>query len=456
MSVLAPFMLVLGGLAAAAAVALHLLTTRRPPKSVLPTARFVPVSDARAVARSPRPTDLLILACRALAALLLGAAFAHPVLDLSGPSVRSVVMLDRSASVADAGAAERLAAERFTVGGALVVFDTIARELPADTSAFTSRAVPRAASRAAPRAAPGILSAALLVATRAGRRVARGADSVRLVLVSPLAEEEFDAATDPLRAAWPGGIEIVRVAAVADTARGGAVRLVSALVDDPLAPALARVAVARGAHEVRIVRRSLSAADSAWAMEPERVLVFWPLPRAAAQKDAATIAEGVTVFGLHTATIVAPLVRLPLSRSSGAPRPRIAREAAGASATASTTTVPARVIARWRDGAVAATESPLAAGCIREVGVGIPLAGDLTLRAPFDRFLAVIVEPCGGARGRAVTDALAQRLAGGTHLASARTLAAGVTADSGVAALLFSLALAALATEWLLRRRAAS
>ena len=444
MSFLAPIMLAVGAIAAAAVVALHLLTTRRPPTAVLPTARFVPVGDARAVARSSRPTDLLLLACRVLAVLLLGAAFAQPVLDLPGPSVRSVVMLDRSASVADAKAAARLAGERLTAGGALVVFDTVAHEQSVDTT--------DGAPSAAPRAAPGILSAALVVATRAGRRVARGADSVRLVLVSPLAEEEFDVATDALRAEWPGAIEIVRVAAVTDTARRGEVRLVSAIADDPLAPAIARLdvarravarrAVARGAHEVRIARAAPSGADSAWVSEPGRVLVFWPSPR-----ETVPVADGVTAFGLRTATIVAPLVRMPLDGSSGSPRRRVSREMSSAPA------VPSRVIARWRDGTVAATESPFAAGCVRSVGVGIPLAGDLTLRAPFDRFLDAMVEPCGGARGRAVTDSVVRRLAGGAQLASARRLAAGATADRGAAGLLLSLALVALAAEWLLRRR---
>ncbi len=448
MSFLAPIMLAAGAIAAAAVVALHLLTTRRPPTAVLPTARFVPVSDARAVARSSRPTDLFLLACRVLAVLLLGAAFAQPVLDLPGPSVRSVVMLDRSASVADAKAAARLAGERLTAGGALVVFDTVAHEQSVDTT----DGAPSASPRAAPRAGPGILSAALVVATRAGRRVARGADSVRLVLISPLAEEEFDAATDALRAEWPGGIEIVRVAAVTDAARRGEVRLVSAIADDPLAPAIARLdvarravarrAVAREAHEVRIVRAAPSVADSAWAREPGRVLVFWPSPR-----ETVPVADGVTAFGLRTATIVAPLVRMPLDGSSGSPRRRVAREMPSAPA------VPSRVIARWRDGTVAATESPLAAGCVRSVGVGIPLAGDLTLRAPFDRFLDAMVEPCGGARGRAVTDSVARRLSGGAQMASARHLAAGATADRGAAGLLLSLALVALAAEWLLRRR---
>ena len=424
MSFLSPLTLVAGVLAAVAAVVLHLLTTQRPPRAVLPTTRFVPVSDARAVSRSSRPTDLLLLASRVLAALLLGAAFAQPVRDASGPAVRSVVMLDRSATVADAAAAARRAGERLTRGGVLVVFDTTARELTADEIAA-------APVTRAPRAAPGILSAAFLAGTRAGRRVARGADSVRLVLVSPLAEEEFDAATSALRAEWPGGVELVRVPAQTDSARGVTVRLVSTIADDPLAPALARLSPARGAHAVRIVRAVPAGTDSAWAMEAGHVLVHWPTP--GAQRS---LADGVTAFGLHAATMVAPLVRLPM----GTPIP-------------TPSAAPSRVIARWRDGAAAATESELGAGCVRSVGVGIPLAGDLTLRAPFEHFLAAMVEPCGGALGRAVSDSVAQRLAGGAHAASARRLVAGASADPALAALLLAFALAALAGEWFLRRR---
>ncbi|MCE9601262.1 MAG: BatA domain-containing protein [Gemmatimonadetes bacterium] len=435
MSFLAPAMLVAAALAAAAAVVLHLLTTQRPPAAVLPTARFVPVSDARAVARSSRPTDLLLLACRVMAALLLGAAFAQPVRDASGPAVRAVVMLDRSGNVADAASAARLARLRLTPGGALVVFDTGARELSEAEIEDEGLRTGVASSVDAPRAAPGILSAAFLVGTRAGRRVARGADSVRLVLVSPLAEEEFDAATSAVRDAWPGGVELVRVPARTDSARGVPVRLVSALADDPLAPALARLDQARGAHEVRIVRAAPSAADSAWASEAAHVLVHWPSP---GPEEAH--ADGVTAFGARAATLVAPLVRLslgtPLEMPSGIPN--------GART---------RVIARWRDGATAATESPLAEGCVRSVGVGIPLAGDLTLRAPFDRFLATLVEPCGGARGRAVTDSVARRLAGDTQAASAPRLAAGASADADLAVLMLALALVALGAESLLRRR---
>lgn len=422
MSFLSPFMLALGGLAAAAAVALHLLTTRRPPRAMLPTARFVPESEARAVSRSKRPTDLLLLASRVLAALLLGAAFARPVLDAPGPSVRSVVMLDVSSNVAAPDAAAGLAAERLTDGGVLVVFDSVARALGADSIAV---------SRTPPRASRGIISAALVLALREARRVARGADSVRLVLVSPLAEEEFDAATDALRAEWPGAVEVARVSAVTDSARGVPVRLASPVADDPLAPALARLPSERGAHEVRVVRTGPSAEDSAWARGTGRVLVHWPF-----SGDEAAIADGVTAFGLREATLVAPLVRLALD-STGAGSP-------------------SRVVARWRDGAVAVVESPPGEGCVRRVGVGLPLAGDVTLRAPFERFLSVIVEPCGGARGAAVSDSMAQRFAGGTQAASATRLAAGASADPGITALLLALALVALAAEWMIRRRGAS
>ena len=441
MSFLAPFMLGAGAIAAAAVFALHLLTTRRPPMSVLPTARFVPISDASAVSRSTRPSDLALLACRVLAVLLLAAAFARPVLDAPGPAVRAVVMLDVSSNVADAAAAERLAREKLTDGGAVVLFDSTAREVEpsslgatpagADSSSTSAR---RAAPRAAPRAAHGILSAALVSATRAARRVARGADSVRLVLVSPMSEEQGDAATDAIRAAWPGGITVVQVAAVSDTARGATVRLVSPLADDPLAPAIARLAAARGTADVRIVREGPSAADSAWVRTNGHVLVHWPLAG-----DGAPVADGVTAFGLRTATVVAPLVRMS-GRSQD---------------TASTTGTAraARVIARWRDGAAAAYETPIDDGCVRDVGVGIPLAGDLTLRPPFDGFLSVLVEPCGGARGLPLSAESVTRFSGGEQAASAARLTADANADGRIALLLLALALTALAVEWVLRRR---
>jgi Aerotolerance regulator N-terminal len=445
MSFLAPWALAFGVAAAVAAVALHLLSTRRPPRALLPTARFVPESEARAVSRSSRPTDLLLLAARVAAALLIGAAFARPVPDAPGPSTRTVVLLDVSASVEDAAGAARAALAAVDEGGAIVVFDTSARALDAAyIDRLTAWAVTGDSSRdaapfaIAPRPAPGILSAALVAGVREARAVARGADSVRLVLVTPLAEEAFDAATAGARAAWPGGITLVRVRGVSDSVRGVAPVLDTPLADDPFAPAVARLS-ARGTHAVRIVRREPNAADSAWAREGDRVLVHWPVAASAPSE-----ADGVQAFGLHRATLVAPLARLgaAASVSSGG--------SAGANGGAD---AGVRVVARWRDGARAAVESRLGAGCVRDVQVGIPLAGDLTLRPPFVAFLGAMVEPCGGARGAAVSDSVAQAFAGGEAAASARLLAAAGTTDSTLAAWLLAAALLALGAEWLLRRR---
>ena len=66
-----------GALAAALAItALHFLSVRQPRVLLLPTARFVPERDARAVARQAKPSDLLLLLLRVIALLAAGAALA--------------------------------------------------------------------------------------------------------------------------------------------------------------------------------------------------------------------------------------------------------------------------------------------------------------------------------------------------------------------------------------------
>lgn len=415
MSFLSPLALALGGAAAAAVVALHLLTTRRPPPLRLPTARFIPVNEARAVARASRPTDLMLLALRALAVLLVGAAFARPVFDAPGPAVRTVVALDVSSGVADREAAFARAREAVGAGGALVVFDDEAREWTHDT-------LPTAA------AVRGRLSPALVVARVAATRIARGADSVRLVLMSPVSEGAVDAATAALRGTWPGRIDLVRLAPAVDSARAPQPALVTTVVDDPLGPALALLPEARGAHEVRIVRGTPHAADSAWVRASGRVLIVWPHDDRAAHAP-----DGVTTVGPGPAALVAPLARL-------APPP----------------TDDAMVLARWRDAEPAATERRTGAGCIRQVAVGLPVAGDLTLRPGFVRFLDALVVPCGGRRGESLPDERIAWLTEPGPLARARGLVA-VDASTGgpIAAWLLVGALALLLGEWTLRGRPA-
>jgi hypothetical protein len=436
MSFLAPWALVAGIAAALGVVALHLLTTRRPPAELLPTARFVPESDVRAVARASRPTDLLLLALRALAVVAIGAAFARPVLDAPGPRVRTVWALERSAGVADPAAAAARVRDAFQDGDALVVFDSEARG--AERAALDSL-VQQPASRTEtggdapmpPRVAA--LSPMLVAARDAASNIARGADSVRLVVVTTAAPEGLDAATPALRAAWPGRIELARVAGIADTAAAPEVALRSPLADDPLAPALAALPRGRGAHEVRLVRGAASSADSAWVLAAEpggrggRLLVVWALAPNA--REAPLRPDGVRAWGGVSGvvpSVVGPLARLEAGEG--------------------------RVIARWRDGMAAATERALGAGCVRTVGIGLPEAGDLTLRSPFAHVLAALVAPCGGARSNAPPDSALRWFAGDGPLATGAALAAQAGASPLTLWLLIAASLL-LGLEQLLRGR---
>ena len=421
MSFLTPWMFGAGVLAALGVVALHLLTTRRPPPTPLPTARFVPESDVRAVARASRPTDVLLLALRALAVIAIGAAFARPVLDAPGPAVRAVVAVEWSAGLVAPDEVRAQVRGLLGPGDALVVFDTAAQVL--DVTAFDTLAVPDPARRV------GALSPMFVAAHDAAQGIARGADSVRLIVVGTFAREGLDAASEALRATWPGRVEMVRVAGEADTVTAASVELIGAGPDDALVPALAAVrGTLRGNHEVRIVRRVMQPADSAW-LRAGRVLLLWPVIA-----DAEPVADAVTVARPHGATIVAPLARLEPGEG--------------------------RVIARWRDGTPAATErlvdgavGVVDAACVRTVGIGLPDAGDLTLRPPFVHLLRSLLAPCGGARSEAVADSSLAWLTAGGPLATGAAFAATAPDESPVTRWLLLAAVALLVVEQLLRGR---
>ncbi len=362
MTLLAPLAFALGVVAAGVIVALHLLTTRRPPPQPLPTARFVPLAEARAVARTRRPTDLLLLALRIAALLLIATAFARPVPDAPGPRVRSIVALDLSSAIASPTEVVARAREALADGSALIVFDSVARAVPLDS-------LDALVLSEGPRAPVANLSPAFVAARDVARIVARGADSLRLVVVSAFLESGRDAATGAWRDAWPGRVELVRVerAAAGDSAR-----------------------------------------------------LVWPDSAGDARPDAVHIA------GAGGVTLVAPLARHPVPEG--------------------------RVVARWRDGSPAATETSDADGCVRHVGVGVPSAGDLVLRPPYARFVAALRAPCGGAGATAIPDSVLTALSGEGPLAPARALADAAGGESPLAALLLALALLALGAEWWLRR----
>lgn len=110
-------------------------------------------------------------------------------------------------------------------------------------------------------------------------------------------------------------------------------------------------------------------------------------------------------------------------------------------------------MARWADGEPAAVEIPTGRGCVRHVAVLFDPASDITLREPFRRFAAAMLEPCGGARSaRRLDDSTLERLAGGGRLAGADALRASAAESSGLTPWLLILGALLLLAELAARR----
>jgi hypothetical protein len=247
---------------------------------------------------------------------------------------------------------------------------------------------------------------------------------VAIVLVSPLARDQLDAATPAIRATWPGGIELRRVSARAVSPELNAVAL-RASADDPLRATLSLSGLGlNDAAPVRLVRdAALSPADSAWAGEAGHVLVHWPeTPGPARDTTGALVTPGTVLVASFARSVPA---------SSGA------------------------AVAWWADGAVAATESVLGDGCVRAVSVPVSAEGDLVLRERFRRIVHDLLGPCGGPRDLTPADSAAVRMISGAALVAVATSALPAHADAGRAAMpwLLGLALLFLVAEQLVRRR---
>ncbi len=432
MTFLAPVFLVIAGAAVAALTGLHFITRHRPPRTPLPTARFVPESSANITARALRLSDGPLLALRTLAIVTAGLGLAGPMLEKARDPVARVVIVDASRAVADAGEVRDSALLHLRPHDRLVQFDSTARvvegELLDSLAELSTRPV------------RGSLSAALIAGFRSAVGLRGRADSVELVVVSPLVHEQLDAATHELRALHPGRIRIVRVRAATPSGIRWPVEL-RAAPDDPLGSTLALGAgalrpvgedgiPASRLYTVRIARDVLTPADSQWARTPEHVLVFWPadpavLPVARNRVDSI----GAVVAG--RAAVLASFERR-------------ADPVAGE-----------RVVARWADGAAAATESRMGAGggCIREVAVPVPVAGDLVLRPGYAAFVHELIAPCGGhARLQPLDDSTAVQLRGEGTLLSTDLLSVADT-RSPLTPWLLALALLAALVELPARRR---
>jgi hypothetical protein len=357
MTFLAPFFLAAAAGIAALVVAIHFISTREPATVPLPTARFAPNRPVRARSRAFKPSDLLLLFCRAGVVLCAGAALAQPILSPARRPLARIVVADRSRAVASPAEVADSARGLLGSGDALVLFDSGATRVSSDSLGALQRVDTK-----------GNLSAGLVVALRAAVSLRDQADSLELVLVSSFLAEEVDQATDSIRTLWPGAIRLVRVGVRRDS-QAAAIVALEGSGDDPLRWALPPIGGA-GSADVRIVRGTGVPGDSAWASSSGRTLVLWPavpgpIGSGAGDSSGAVVADEIVV--------VAPFERLGMPQASPG----------------------SRTVARWMDGTPAATETAHGAGCIRSVAIPVSSVGDLVLDPRFQRLAARLTGPCG-------------------------------------------------------------
>jgi hypothetical protein len=405
---------------AAAIVALHFIVTRQPRAALLPTARFVPDTPATTVAPARRPSDLLLMLLRVLTVLAAGAGLAKPVVTPSRGAEARVILVDVSRSARDPIAIRDSVRPIYRDGDAIVLFDSSARIVAGNVS-DTLGAI-------APTARRGNLSAALIAALRAGSSLRDRADSLELVIVSPFAREEFDAATDSIRALWPGRARLVRLGTpAADTGNVAGTLEIRADADDPL-----RIAV--GLARVPGTRYQEPGTGNQVPGTRYRMQLDWPAssrPRFAVERNPRDTVGGVTA---GESSVVSSLERrwsFPPDSLRGAD-----------------------VVARWVDGEPAAIEKPDGPGCVRSVDIPVSPVGDFVIRKDFVRFVSSLAGACAATTSLAPADPATVANLGRTGGLAARESFQPLTdARSDLAPWLLALALAAAIAELFVRRR---
>ena len=438
MTFLAPGFLFASLAVAAAIVALHFIVTRQPRSAILPTARFVPDTRATTVAPARHPSDLLLMFLRVLLVLAAGAGLARPILTARRGAEARVILVDVSRSARDSIAIRDSVRAIYRNQDAIVLFDSSAR--------VVTEKVGDSLAALRPTGRRGNISAALIAALRAGSALRDRADSLELVIVSPFAREELNAATDTIRKLWPGKARLVRVAAATlDTAAPLPSLTISAAADDPLA---VTVGLARGTAGAsgRIDRgSSLSESSDATAarnaspssltgVAARSALMGWPAstrPRFAAPRAVRDTVGGVMA---GDAVVVSTFDRqwtFPPDSLRGAD-----------------------VIARWVDGEPAAVEKPDGNGCVRSVAIPVTPVGDFVIRHDFVRFVASLTRPCSQITSLIPADpAVVAKLEGKGGLAPRSAFQPLTDAHSDLAPWLLALAIAAAIAELFVRRR---
>lgn len=401
-----PAFLVAGALAMLVPLALHLIRRRPPGRAPLPTARFL-VEDPRKAVRVSRPTDLPLLALRMLLLLLLGLGLARPAWIPVPEGTSTVVLLDHGAAMrgdgwrAAVGEARRsLLDADGTARGELVLFDTAAVRVP---RARVTPALFDSLLSVVPPAVTADYAAALRAIPGAAREL-RGADSVRVRMISALADAGWSAGLAPLRrAAWSGSLELARVPATLQP-------------PDSAAPAATLTSVTLGAPRGGFVATALAAVG----MEGPRVSPSGALPAAPASvyvvvdaPSAATAAQlleraraGATLVVTPGAAAEPLRAALPWAggfgvvRGGGAMWFGAETELAGAAGRvqAGGPAEGARTVAAWDDGRPAATAKRLGSGCVVFVGTELE-GGELPFQAAFPAALARLARGCDATAG---------------------------------------------------------
>ena len=423
-----------GALAAALAItALHFLSVRQPRVLMLPTARFVPERDARAVARQAKPSDLALLLLRVIALLAAGAALAGARCGERGARRSSIVVID-AAQRADSAALVRAATAVPTGDVAEAVPSLVlwVRGVSDDPGVAITAAIRESARQA--QANPSLSELSLTVLVPETVRSRRGWDA--------------------WRGQWPAGIRVVRSAHAVPTDSTasvepafGTVRVVgtaTARATDVVGAAFA----ARGARSTRAPAADGADTDAAvvvFRAVPDGVAragvtVLWPVSGVPAGWRSAPSMDSVSAVAAAGLAVVGPWVRtaLPPALSDSV-----------------------RAIAWWSDGVAAAVERVRGASCVREVAIVVAEGSDLLLSPAADGLLRALQAPCGGigvpaprdsvrdaggATPRAYAPASAFRDAG----AASRT-----TRPAWLATALLVLACVALLAEHVVRRESA-
>ena len=440
-----PWILGAAVFAALATCVLHFISVRRPPVMMLPTMRFLPDRPVRAVSRSARPSDLLLLLLRVMALLLAGAALSGLYWRAAGVKHGRVVVIQREPdanieTVRNAAARALSGAFALDTSTRVVVMDTTAHLLNvAESKAFRPETLSNLAWGGA--AVTPTFSAAVLAATRAASLLVseeRNVDAVDLVIVAPLVREWRDAAVTTVRAAWPGVIRFNTSRDAADSAgriaeqRTSSVALAGTKASDAVQsafevrgwtkPSVAIASVATGAIA--------NAADAALAAP---IAIEWP---------ASGVPEGWT--SSKPAVVGAVVARgealvFPFQRTAQIPDALAAR---------------GRALAWWSDGEVAAVEIPTATSCTRRVGIHVPASSDVLQGQAARALLLALTGPCGGERDtRALTFDDLLGLAGKGSAAPASAFRSAAVGRTPWAPLLLVLAIALLIAEWFVRDR---